>query len=181
MQAEAIDAKVAAGDKLGPLAGVPVAVKDNICTRGMPTTAGSKYLQCYDPPYDATVVARLRQADAVIIGKTNMDEFGMGSTTENSSYMKTKNAWSTHHVPGIYIATRWRKCNADVVDVHAKPLAILQQRSLLYQGFSKTSTVQVDLQGEAQPLLRAVRFRLHWAVTRVAPFGCLRASMDVWE
>lgn len=96
-----MDAKLANGGILGPLAGVPIAVKDNICTQGLQTTAGSQYLQGYIPPFDATVVARLRQADAIVIGKTNMDEFGMGSTTENSSYKVTTNAWSADHVPGV--------------------------------------------------------------------------------
>lgn len=100
MQAEAVDSKIAAGINVGLLAGVPIAVKDNICTQGMQTTAASQYLHDYIPPYDATAVARLREADAIIIGKTNMDEFGMGSTTENSSYKCTTNAWSADHVPG---------------------------------------------------------------------------------
>jgi aspartyl-tRNA(Asn)/glutamyl-tRNA(Gln) amidotransferase subunit A len=79
---------------------VPIAVKDNICTKGVPTTAGSQILQGYLPPYNATAVSRLQAAGAVIIGKTNMDEFGMGSTTENSSYHISRNAWSSDHVPG---------------------------------------------------------------------------------
>lgn len=104
MQAEAVDCKVAAGINVGLLAGVPIAVKDNICTQDMQTTAASQYLHGYIPPYDATAVARLRKADAIIIGKTNMDEFGMGSTTENSSYRCTTNAWSADHVPGTGLA-----------------------------------------------------------------------------
>lgn len=112
-----MDSKVAAGSILGPLAGVPIAVKDNICTQGLQTTAASRYLQGYVPPYDATAVARLRQADAIIIGKTNMDEFGMGSTTENSSFKRTTNAWSADHVPGIFflffflVQMRYLRCN----------------------------------------------------------------------
>jgi len=105
VQAAVVDAKLADGQNLGPLAGVPVAVKDNICTKGLQTTAASQYLRGYVPPYDATVVARLRKADAVIIGKTNMDEFGMGSSTENSSYKPTRNAWSAEHVPGTRCRT----------------------------------------------------------------------------
>jgi aspartyl-tRNA(Asn)/glutamyl-tRNA(Gln) amidotransferase subunit A len=100
VQAQAIDARVAAGETLGPLAGVPVAIKDNICTAGMETTAGSYILKGYVPTYDATAVARLRAAGAIIIGKTNCDEFGMGSSTENSAYKATKNAVSAEHVPG---------------------------------------------------------------------------------
>ena len=100
IQAKALDARIAAGETVGPLAGVPVAVKDNICTAGLETTAASRILEGYVPPYDATAVARLRAAGAIILGKTNMDEFGMGSTTENSSYKATKNAWSAAHVPG---------------------------------------------------------------------------------
>src|SRR5665213_2641680 len=85
-QAKAIDEKRARGETLGALAGVPVALKDALCTRGSPTTSGSKILENYRPPYDATVVARLRAADALLPGKTNMDEFAMGSSNENSAY-----------------------------------------------------------------------------------------------
>jgi aspartyl-tRNA(Asn)/glutamyl-tRNA(Gln) amidotransferase subunit A len=99
-QARAIDAKRARGERLGPLAGVPVAIKDAICVRGVPSTAASKILGGYRPPYDATVVARLRAADAVLIGKTNMDEFAMGSSTENSAFGPTRNPWDTTRTPG---------------------------------------------------------------------------------
>ncbi len=85
---------------LGPLAGVPVALKDNLVTRGIPTTAGSKILQGWIPPYDATVVDKLRAAGALILGKANLDEFGMGSSTERSAYKKTRNPWDTSRVPG---------------------------------------------------------------------------------
>ncbi len=98
--ARAVDAKRAAGRTLGPLAGVPLALKDIFVQRGVPTTAGSRILEGYLPPYDATVVARLRAADVVILGKTNMDEFAMGSSTENSAYGPTHNPWDLDRIPG---------------------------------------------------------------------------------
>src|SRR5207248_1989661 len=95
-----VDAKRAKREPLGALAGVPVAVKDVFCTRGRPTTCGSKILQHFRPPYDADVVTRLRRADAVLLGKTNMDEFAMGSSTENSAYQVTRNPWDLGRTPG---------------------------------------------------------------------------------
>ncbi|HEY3247603.1 MAG TPA: Asp-tRNA(Asn)/Glu-tRNA(Gln) amidotransferase subunit GatA [bacterium] len=94
------DDAYARGEPLPPLAGVPVAIKDIICTRGVPTTCGSRILDGWLPPYDATVVTRLREAGAILIGKTNLDEFAMGSSTENSAFGPTRNPWDLERVPG---------------------------------------------------------------------------------
>ena len=99
-QAAAVDAKRAAGEKLGPLAGVPLALKDVMTQKGIPTTAGSKILEGWRPPYDSTVVSNLKANGIVILGKTNMDEFAMGSSTENSAYGTTHNPWDLDRIPG---------------------------------------------------------------------------------
>jgi aspartyl-tRNA(Asn)/glutamyl-tRNA(Gln) amidotransferase subunit A len=99
-QARAVDAKRKRKEPLGLLAGVPVAIKDVLCMAGQPTTCASKILRNFVPPYDAHVITRLRQADAVLIGKTNMDEFAMGSSTENSAYQVTRNPWNLECIPG---------------------------------------------------------------------------------
>ena len=92
--AESVDRRRAAGEPLGPLAGLPVAIKDALVTTDQPTTCGSRMLEGWTPPYDAPVIQRLRQADAVLIGKTNMDEFAMGSTNENSAFGPTRTPWN---------------------------------------------------------------------------------------
>ena len=99
-KAEEIQKKIDSGEYTGPFAGVPIAIKDNICTQGTRTTCSSKILENFIPGYSAQAVIDLENAGALIIGKTNMDEFAMGSTTETSAYKVTKNPWNLEHVPG---------------------------------------------------------------------------------
>ncbi len=100
LQAEAVQSRIEKGELTGPLAGVPAALKDNLCTEGMPTTCSSRILGNFVPAYSAEAVLNLKKAGAVILGKTNMDEFAMGSTTETSAFGETRNPWNPAHVPG---------------------------------------------------------------------------------
>lgn len=99
-QADLADKAIANGDPLGPLTGIPIALKDNLCTEGVRTTCSSRILANFVPPYDATIVSKLRKAGAVFLGKTNLDEFAMGSSTENSAFEPTKNPWDLSCIPG---------------------------------------------------------------------------------
>ena len=100
LKAKEIDEKLSSGGQLGILAGIPVAIKDNICTSGMKTTCASRILENFIPPYDAFVVKRMKEEDAIVIGKTNLDEFAMGSSNENSAFQITRNPWNTDCIPG---------------------------------------------------------------------------------
>ncbi len=98
--ADKVDARIANGENIGPLAGVPIALKDNLCTKGIETTCSSAILRGFVPPYNATVVEKLEAAGAVFVGKANLDEFAMGSSTENSAFWPTRNPWNLARVPG---------------------------------------------------------------------------------
>ena len=98
--AERVDAKIAASETIGLLEGIPIGIKDNLCTRGIPTTCGSRILEGFVPAYESTVTQKLQDAGAVMVGKTNLDEFAMGSSTENSGYQVTANPWDLSRVPG---------------------------------------------------------------------------------
>ncbi|XP_054817323.1 glutamyl-tRNA(Gln) amidotransferase subunit A, chloroplastic/mitochondrial [Prosopis cineraria] len=99
-EAQDLDRKIASNEEVGPLAGVLVGVKDNLCTADMPSTGGSRILEGYRPPFDATAVKRVKDLGGIVVGKTNMDEFGMGSTTEGSAFQVTANPWDISRVPG---------------------------------------------------------------------------------
>ncbi|MDY4473970.1 amidase, partial [Mitsuokella sp.] len=99
-QAEAVDKKIAAGEEISFLEGIPGAIKDNICTKGVKTTCASKILEHFVPPYDATVMTKIKEENPVLLGKVNMDEFAMGGSTENSAYHVTHNPWNLDCVPG---------------------------------------------------------------------------------
>ncbi|MGB5968969.1 MAG: amidase family protein, partial [Spirulinaceae cyanobacterium] len=98
--AKQVDAKIAAGEEISLLAGIPIGIKDNMCTQGIPTTCASQILKNFVPAYESTVTQKLKNAGAVMVGKTNLDEFAMGSSTENSGYQTTSNPWDLSRVPG---------------------------------------------------------------------------------
>lgn len=116
-RADQVDGKIAKGEQIGDLAGVPLGLKDILCTKGIETTCASKILKGYVPFYDATVIQRLKERDGVFLGKLNMDEFAMGSSTENSGFQITHNPWDLDRIPGVPVGVRqlrWRLTNASL-------------------------------------------------------------------
>lgn len=111
-QAETVQSRIDAGEALSPLAGVPIGIKDNICTKGQLTTCASKILTGFKPPYNATVIEKLHTAGMIPLGKLNMDEFAMGSTTETSFYGATKNPWNTDRVARRFLRRRSSGCGS---------------------------------------------------------------------
>src|SRR5579884_1096172 len=99
-QADALDGKLKGWRRVGPMMGMPLAIKDNICTEGVRTTCASRILGEFVPPYDATVIGKLRERGYLLLGKTNLDEFAMGSSTENSAFGPSRNPWNLQYVPG---------------------------------------------------------------------------------
>ena len=125
-QADEIQKQIDDGTLTGPLAGVPMAIKDNICTEGIETTCSSKILRGFVPPYSAEAALNLKKAGAILLGKTNMDEFAMGSTTETSAYGVTRNPWDLEHVPGgssggscAAVSEIVQTCNSDRIAIVA--------------------------------------------------------------
>ena len=137
-KAKEVDEKIARGETLGVLAGIPVGIKDNICTKGLKTTCASRMLENFVPPYNATVVEKLAAADAVIPGKLNMDEFAMGGSCENSYFKPTKNPWDTTRVPSearpVWLRARCRFPSAPIpaVPSAAQPVCAVSWASSLH-------------------------------------------------